>query len=273
MPEGPEILFFAVYLKNKFKNGILKDIYSFTDKPVKIPKDLGKPKIVDIKSKGKLFWFILKTPSDKIYYMHVHYGITGWIMFKEPEKNVKFQFVIEKNDKLYNLYLEDKRRFSKVGIYNEEEHVQKISKLGIDIFTPDFTLETFKDKIYKKNGLLASFLLKQDVFCGIGNYIKNETLYMGKLNVMIKSNALTEEQIEKLYKDILYVAYSNLLEQLREYNVEKYLDDIYKINMPKKLEIPYTYKVYGREITDDGKKITKVKLGGRDTYCVKGVNC
>ena len=39
--------------------------------------------------------------------------------------------------------------------------------------------------------------------------------------------------------------------------------------MPKKLEIPYEYKIYGREVTSDGKKVLKIKVAGRDTYCIK----
>ncbi len=39
--------------------------------------------------------------------------------------------------------------------------------------------------------------------------------------------------------------------------------------MPKKLEVPYEYKIYGRETTKDGKKVLKIKVGGRDTYCIK----
>ena len=71
-----------------------------------------------------------------------------------------------------------------IGIFIEPEndHNKIISKLGIDIFERDFTLNNFKNIINSKNVILASLLLKQDIMCGIGNYIKNECLYMTNLN-------------------------------------------------------------------------------------------
>ena len=117
--------------------------------------------------------------------------------------------------------------------------------------------------------ILAGYLLKQEYFCGIGNYIKNEVLYMGSLKAKIKTSELNEDQINKLYHNILFVAYSNLIEMLKNSNVEKYLDKSKSRFMPNKLEIPYHYKIYGRETTDDGKKVFKIKVSGRDTYCIK----
>ena len=165
--------------------------------------------------------------------------------------------------------MEDKRRFSKINVCTEEQHNKIINKLGIDLFSDKFTLDNFKNIIKSKNTMLASFLLKQEIFCGIGNYIKNEVLYIGKLKVTIKTSELTEEQIDKLYTNILLVGYSNLIEMLTDSKIVKYLDKSKTTYMPKKLEIPYVYKIYGREVTHDGKKVLKIKVGGRDTYCIK----
>ena len=89
-------------------------------------------------------------------------------------------------------------QLSNMELFNEEEHEKYISKLGIDIFTKDFTKQKFKEKVKSKKMILASFLLNQDIFCGIGNYIKNEVLYMGNLDIKIKTNELTDNQIEEL---------------------------------------------------------------------------
>ncbi len=269
MPEGPEILYFSVFLKKKLKNYKFKEIKSFTDKPIVIPKEWDGD-ILDIGCKGKLLWLYVSGKKSN-YYMHIHYGITGWLTFEKPESYIKFEFVFKKNnsDKEIELYMEDKRRFSKVNIYTEDQHLKIINKLGIDLFSEDFTLETFKNTIKSKNSLLAALLLKQEIFCGIGNYIKNEVLYMGKLKVTIKTSELTDTQIDKLYHDILFVGYSNLIEMLSDSKIEKYLDKSKLTNKPKKLEIPYEYKIYGREITHDGKKVIKIKVAGRDTYCIK----
>ena len=56
---------------------------------------------------------------------------------------VKYQFLISKNNRDYNIYIEDKTRLSNMELFNEEEHEKYISKLGIDIFTKDFTKQKF----------------------------------------------------------------------------------------------------------------------------------
>lgn len=268
MPEGPEITYFSVFLKKKLKNYKFDEIKSFSDKPVILPKDLNGD-IINIGNKGKILWFYLGGKQN--FYMHIHYGITGWLTFDKPESYIKFEFVFrdKKTNKELSLYMEDKRRFSKISIHDEKQHNVIMNKLGIDLFSEEFTLENFKNIIDNKNTLLASLLLNQEIFAGIGNYIKNEVLYMCKLKVKVKTSELTDIQITQLYNNILFVGYSNLIEMLTDSKILKYLDKSKKTHIPKKLEIPYEYKIYGREITFDGKKVLKIKVGGRDTYCIK----
>lgn len=272
MPEGPEILYWQVLLEKKLALKYKFDtINSYTDKPIVVPKDWDG-KILGTGCKGKLFWIeVLSTNKNKKYYMHIHYGLTGWFQFEKPEKYIKFEFILEdiKTGEYLNLYMEDKRRFSKIVIYDEKQHNKVIGKLGIDIFEKDFTLNNFKSIIVNKDTMVAPLLLKQEIFCGIGNYIKNEVMYMGKLKAKIKTSELNENQINELYTNILFVSYSNLVEMLKDTKILKYLNKSKTTYMPKKLEVPYQYKIYGRETTKDGKKVLKIKVGGRDTYCIK----
>lgn len=272
MPEGPEILYWEALLKKKLVNKYKFDtINSFTDKPIIIPKD-WEGKIIGSGCKGKLLWLVVtSTEKNKNYYMHIHYGITGWFQFEKPESYIKFEFILKdiiNQSELY-LFMEDKRRFSKIVILDEKQHIKNISKLGIDVFSKDFTLENFKKVIENKNTMVAPLLLKQEIFCGIGNYIKNEAMYLTKLNIKIKTSELNKNQISDLYSNILFVSYSNLIEMLKESKILKYIDKSKLINKPKKIEVPYEYKIYGREITLDGKKVLKIKVGGRDSYCTK----
>lgn len=267
MPEGPEILYFASVLNKKLKNTTITNIKSFTDKPAIIPKDyIGKVQLVDCK--GKLLW-IKVTGKTQDYYIHIHFGITGWLQFDKPEKNIKFEFEITKKDKELNLYMEDQRRFSIVRVYNLDTHIKKINELGIDIFSDKFTERKFKDVVKSKNLLLCAFLLNQHIFSGIGNYIKNDALYLSHIKVKSKTSELTDIQISKLYSNILFIAYSVLYELLTDSKAEKYLDKNKKTNEPAKLEVPFEYKVYSREKSIKGETITKLKIGGRDTYAVE----
>lgn len=269
MPEGPELLFFSVFLKKKLIKKKFIEIKSFTNKPVILPNDWNG-NILDVSCKGKLLWLYVKGNNFN-YYMHIHFGLTGWLTFNKPESNIKFELIFKKDnsEKEINLYMEDKRRFSKINIYNEKSHNDIIDKMGIDIFSDNFSLINFKNIIKNKNTFIAALLLKQDIFCGIGNYIKNEAMYLSYLKVKIKSSEITDTQITNLYNNILFVGYSNLIEMLSEYKLEKYLNNNKKNNMPVNIENPYKYRIYGLDFTKDGKKVIKIKVSGRDTYCIK----
>jgi len=269
MPEGPEILFFSTFLKNKFLTTKISNIKSNTGEPIELPEDF-EGTILDIYSKGKLLYIkVSSTVLNKHYYIHIHLGISGWILFKEPKNFVKYEFKLTtKAGKEFNILIDDKTKLSKLHIYNEVEHNDKLNKLGIDIFTSNFTLDKFESVIKSKNMILASFLLKQEIFCGIGNYIKNEVLYLGNLDINVKTKALNQQQISELYKNILFVAYSCLIEQLKNSDIENFLAEGYKINIPDNIEIPYNYRIYGMNTTSDGQTIKKIKVGGRDTYYV-----
>lgn len=263
MPEGPEITFFSIFMSRKFVGGkiILKD-------NINVPDNLDGT-IIEISNKGKLLWFKLKSKNcEENYYLHLHLGISGWIVFKDA-KYVKYNFIIKKSGNEYNVFIEDKIRLSNMSIYDEKEHNKIIGSLGIDIFSEYFTKENFISKIKCKKMILSSFLLKQDLFSGIGNYIKNEVLYLGNLDIKIKTNELTDEQIEELYNNILFVGYSNLVEQLMIVNMNDNIPKEKKLNLPNNLEIPYKYKIYRRKTTDDGNEVKMIKVGGRDTYYVK----
>jgi formamidopyrimidine-DNA glycosylase len=171
-------------------------------------------------------------------------------------------------DKEITLVIEDKIKLSKVQIYNDVENIKFLDKLGPDIFTSEFNIENFKTKITSKNMMLVNFLLKQENFSGIGNYIKNEVLYIGNLEPIVKTKDLTNAQINDLYKNILYVAYSCLMEHLTSANISDCLLAKNSVNKPNKLQIPYKYKIYGRTITDNGEKVKKITIGGRTTYTI-----
>jgi formamidopyrimidine-DNA glycosylase len=270
MPEGPEILYTVLLLKKVLKEYKFIGINSYTAKPAIIPHDLTDT-IEEIDCYGKLFWIKIKGKNQS-YYLDIHYGISGWLIFGEnnkPEKNIKFDFKFKKNDNELIIYMEDRRRFSKVQFHTEEEHNKLINKLGVDILSKDFTYDYFEKIIQSKKTILAAILLKQEFFAGLGNYIKNEVIFLSNVDIQIKTNELKEENIKKIYDNILFVSYSNLIELLQNEKLEKLLDIKRKTNMPKQLEVPYTYKIYGQDKTSSGKKVFKTKVAGRDSYYIK----
>jgi len=259
MPEGPEIRYNRERLLSKGHNIIGKEITNIkalSRKRVYIPKP---SKIIDVYSKGKLLWI-----ETQDYFVHIHFGLTGWLYLDDEPQYTKYIITLS-NDK--KIYVDSQRKFTKLRIYNKTSHNRIVNKLGIDILSPEFNLDIFMEKLRSKSTTITAFLLDQSIFSGVGNYIRNEALYMSKIHPKIITSKLDDKDVAKLYKAIRYVAYSGLITWLKDDKI-KIPKDIKKMS-PKKLQYPYKYRVYGKVKDPYGNKITLEKIGGRKTFYVK----
>lgn len=240
MPESPEIKYLTELLINNV-NGEIKNI--------------GK-NLIEIKNIGKLIVFIC---SDNIY-ITCHLGLTGWIYFeKKSDKN----YIMEFTNKV--IYIS-----GKIKILGENEYNAIIKRLGVDIFSKEFTKELLFDICKKTKENISKVLLKQDKICGIGNYIKNESLYHAGINPTRMANKLSQDKIYKLYDSIRYVAFSRLYSLLNAINsyiklpIHKSISDI----APKNLTIPYEYNVYNRKNDLLGNRVISIRIDSRITFYV-----
>lgn len=285
MPEGPEILYSSIVIRKLIKKYTFSDITSFSDKEVVVPKQLKDAikknisgKIIDVNCKGKLLWIELENTDDSVdkenMFIHIHYGLTGWLVDTEPDNYIKYKLTFTKKvkgkkDKQKTLFMKDKRRFSKIQFMTKKDHDKEINKLGIDIFSKEFTVKYLKNIMKSKKVILASFIMNQQLICGIGNYIKNDAMFLAKLKVSVKTSELSSSQIKDLHKYILFISYSKLMTHLTDSKITKYLPLNKEVNKPDNLEIPYEFKAYNQTETKDGEKIIKVTIGGRDSYSTK----
>jgi DNA-formamidopyrimidine glycosylase len=257
MPEAPEIFYLKELLKKYIINHKFEKIISNTKSKVDLP---SQSKVIDCDCKGKLLW--IKTEK---YYVHLHMMISGWLVFEKP-KICKYEFVFDN----ITLYMDDTRRFSKVKIIEtEEKHNKEVNKLGLSFIKNEITKENFVEIILNSKKNISSLLLNQKIFCGIGNYIRNEALYMVKIHPSQISNKIKKNDAEKLYEKIRYVIFSNLCELLEMDNLK--IPSFIKNIAPKKLQIPYKFRVYDKEKDNYGNKITREKIAGRWTYYVKSI--
>ena len=257
MPEGPEVYISAAYLNKLVKGKNFTKITSNTKSTRNLP---NKSKIIDITSYGKVI--IIQT---KDYYVHVHFGITGWFVRNKPRI---YKYILHFGN--MKIYLQDRRRFSSIKILNEEEHKANISKLGIDILSDRFTLKNFMELTKKTKRNICSFLLDQKNFAGLGNYIKNDALYLSKVSPFRKVNNISDLEFRRIYNNIKFVTYSNLVEWHKQYGlrIPKKIKDL----SPKKLVVPYFFYVYEREYDNYNNEVTYIKrLCGRRTFYVKAI--
>ena len=246
MPEGPEIHFLAKFIKHN-SNNVLVNIIARSKRKVRMDETYVIKKIY---AHGKLIVFDC---GNK--YVHIHLGLAGWIQNVEGKYT---KYVLEFSNK-NKLFIDDSRKFSKIWLLNEKKHLKKIQKLGEDIMSKSYTLQYFYDNLVSGNKSLPAFLLDQSVNAGLGNYIKNEALYMAKISPYKKTGDLTYGDCVKLYKAILYVAYANYVTLMSEYG--------YKVNY-KNVKVPYKFKVYEKDYDSYGNKVVYDVVNGRNTYFV-----
>jgi DNA-formamidopyrimidine glycosylase len=258
MPEGPEIKYIGELCKKILLNYKLIDIISNSANKIKLIKP---SKMKDVITRGKLLILIFED-----FYFHIHFGLTGWLEF-ESSKYPKYELVFEHNNIEKKVYIDDMRRFSKLRIINNvNTHNNVLNKLGIDILTSEFTQEYFMNIIKDSNKIISGFLLEQNKICGVGNYIKNESLYIAHIDPHRKTSTLNNEEIIKLYNAIKFVGYSNLVEMLKSSKIK--VDKLYN---SIDIEVPYRYRVYDREKDLKGNNITNENISGRRTFYVKQI--
>ena len=119
MPEGPEAMLNAAYIKHQFYGYNLLSIESNT----KTKRELPNSSIIEnCYSYGKIIIIVTKD-----YYVHIHLGITGWLVDgPEPPRIYKYSLSFSTNKEIRKLFLQDRRRFSSISIFSNEEHLQKI---------------------------------------------------------------------------------------------------------------------------------------------------
>jgi formamidopyrimidine-DNA glycosylase len=264
MPEGPEIKYLSEICKKYLLDLYLVNIVSNSKTIVKVPQ---KSKIKNISSKGKL---LIIECND--YYFHIHCGLTGWLTFQDPKyPRYEINFITSDESKMLTMYMDDSRRFSKLKILNEKQHQKAINKLGIDIFDDKFTFDFFMEEIKKTNKKIVAFIMEQNKFCGVGNYIKNEALYLAKIDPHRTCNDLDFNEIKILYDKIIFVSYSNCIELLTQ-NTDIKTDPNFITKLKKiKPENPYKFKVYQQDHDPNGHKVISKEINGRKCFYVKEI--
>lgn len=199
--------------------------------------------------KGKfMFWEF----SNK-YYMFSTFGMSGQWSPNEG-KHVCLEMRLTDDDgTISHIYFNDPRHFGTVKfVSSRKELLEKLNELGWDPLSQDLKdylpFITFE---FKKSTMpVAQMLMDQNIFAGVGNYIRAEALYLAKISPWRKCNAMTKDEIESLCKTIIEVMQESykhqgatILTYTDAYGAEgKYSSQ---------------FKVYGQKTDPDGHKVIK----------------
>ena len=235
MPEGPSI----VILVDKIK-----------------ALHLGKPKILGVsgsakgidedqlvgqdiqafKSHGKHFLICLKDLTITIHLM-----LFGTYLINETKKKpLKFGIRL-KNDEL---------NFYTCNVNFLEGNVKQHFDWRNDIMDEEWDDDLAVERIMAEpKALICDVLLDQKIFAGVGNIIKNESLYLARINPLTEVKDLTKSRLKQLIKETRKYSF-NFLKWKKEDSLSKH------------------WKVYRQKVCENGHKIIKKELGKthRQTY-------
>jgi formamidopyrimidine-DNA glycosylase len=156
----------------------------------------------------------------------------------------------------------DPRHLGRMNWYESVAATPALKKLGVDIFSSEFTLAEL-DAILEKSRLAVKILLTdQTKLAGLGNMYSSEALWRARLKPRRKANRLAPEETRRLHKAIVSTAHraleccSHPPPDFR--NPEWWFSDLTPI-----------LRVYGREgerCRRCGGTIKRIQQGGRSSF-------
>ncbi len=220
MPEGPAIL----HLRNKllpFKGKVVTKAGGYGKMPTAWIK--GK-KLTDISTWGKHLLFVFGKEVVRI-----HLGLFGEVVINERKK-VNASFFLHFAQGEINGYI--------VKAMKLEHSLKETYDFRIDILSDKF------DKAYVKSLIKAradksidDVLMDQDIFSGVGNKIRNESLYLAGIHPLSVTGSIPAAKITKLVNSVVSYAHS-FYQQLEKKGVH---DEFY---------------VYKQDYAKDGSEVT-----------------
>jgi DNA-formamidopyrimidine glycosylase len=216
MPEGPEVKIMVSNLAMLALNKTLKEISVINEDFLKKTKNLDcvpiGQKIVNIESKGKFGYMILKDKSS----IGMTFGMTGNIRIEPTEqylayrnetretymKHCKVKFVVEDDKGISNtFYFNCTRNFAWMWYLTSAELSKKLSTIGPSILSPmalDRELLLTRWKKFSHKSICVA-LMEQKLISGIGNYIKAEIMYRTGTYPLALVRDLSDDNLWNLY--------------------------------------------------------------------------
>jgi formamidopyrimidine-DNA glycosylase len=195
MPELPDIEVFSRNLKKMYGGKKLTKLKVVNSKNIRdsqkqLSKALEGQKLKDVYRSGKEMRFLFSNGEI----LGLHLMLTGdLIPFEQTNerKSTKVEFYFEGGK---NLALTDRFKNAFIKLNPED-------KEGIDALDGKLNYSYLKKALNRK-AAIKNILLDQNVIRGIGNAYSDEILWQTKISPFSKANAIPDEKIKELAKNI-----------------------------------------------------------------------
>lgn len=262
MPEGPESRLNAEELQSIIANSIILNWYIAKPEHIFGTELLSlNAQILRVNAYGKKILFQL---SNDIYFYTSQHMEGKWRFEMQPHTWIAFHLRLANGQEI-TLSFQDHRYMAEFVICSKLEFEQRMSQLGIDLLTQDMSLETFIQFLrrhQRKN--ICAFLLAQDEFCGIGNYLKCDILYASRISPHRTCGSLNDTEIISLHTN---------LHAIPRYSYACGAITLYTWKSISGRTGTYTPLVYGRDTTNEGYPVVKEMIQSRITYYCPSLQC
>jgi formamidopyrimidine-DNA glycosylase len=203
MPEGPEVkrigmgLAKAVSGKTLIEANLVSGRYT-----KKSPSgwqqliDSFPLRVIGAGVHGKFIYWL----CDNETFIYSTLGMTGaWQSKRKKHTRVEFKFTDGSN-----VYYNDQRNFGTLKIVKGKQNlIDKLTSMGPDMLAEDVSDEKFITCLRKKpNWGITKALMDQSIVCGVGNYIKSDSLWHAKINPHNLVSDLSDGQLAVLNRSI-----------------------------------------------------------------------
>lgn len=213
MPEGPECYTTAAILRTELAGASITRIkYTsfFTKNKTNIDTELVKanlPLLVEgILARGKRIIFVVSNKEGVDFAFVWFFAMTGSLSFVEAKHTQIVFTLLTANQEEKTLYYQDIRTWGYAKFVTTGTEIETLFRdIGPDYMRQEVTFPMFKEAINnkrRKNKEIAAFLMQQEIFSGIGNYLRAEILYTARLSPYRKLGSFSEAEIEALYSAI-----------------------------------------------------------------------
>lgn len=270
MPELPEVQTIVNQLNKEAAGKEIRAVDILFSKPLKgisaadFKKKTAGSKFEKFGRRAKLIIGFLSNGFSLIF----HLKLTGrLLLLKESDQISKHTHLVFHLEGGKKLVFEDFRKFGYVKFLKSEDLNQLFAKekLGPEPLDKEFTLEKFKELLFKKpNAKIKPLLMDQTFIAGVGNIYAQEACFCARILPMRKIGTLTAKEISDLYHCLL---------KILEAAIEKHGSsvDAYLTIYGKEGEYVPSLKVYGRggeKCLRCGAILKEIRLGGRGTvFC------
>jgi len=261
MPEGPECKRIAESLAKFVSNKKMTNVEILSGRYTKkLPSGIDSfkeelpAKVAGVGVHGKFIYWIL----NKEFSIWNTLGMTGsWVTEEHPHNRVRFSF--SNGD---YLYYRDQRNFGTLKfVRGKHQLIEKLQSLGPDMLSEDVSAEKFIERLRKKNKHnICKAVMDQSVICGVGNYVKADSLWLSRINPHANVKDLSDRNLESLNNSIKII--------LREsYKSGGATISSYRDLDGNAGQYSSRFLVYNRKIDEDGNEVKKETTpDGRSTH-------